>query len=114
MIGILGDHVFKVFNTPKELKETVRYSYAAINTPQQQLAFTGQNLREIEISITLFHPYADVVKEVNSLKAQAEKEEPLKLIIGNTVYGDFVIEDIEILRINVNRADINLKLKEYR
>ncbi len=114
MIGILGDHVFEIFNTPRELKEINRYSYATIETPQQKIAFTGQDLKEVELTITLFSPYVDIEQEISSLKAQAEKEEPLKLILGNVVYGDFVIESIEVLKTNINRADLTLKLKEYR
>lgn len=114
MIGILGEHVFEIFNTPRELKEVNKYSYTAIDTPQQKIAFTGKNLREIELTVTLLRSYVDIEQEIKNLKAQAEKEESLKLILGNVVYGDFVVESIEVLKTNINRADLTLKLKEYR
>ena len=104
IIGAFGELVFEVSArrvvTFDSYKRTTKAKYATheiIGRPPV-LEFTGRELEEITLTITLISCLG-VTPEEEALKLRemCQRGEPNFLIIGNTVYGEneFVIDDVQ-------------------
>ena len=123
MWGALGSAVFSGIKTPNKetFKRKSQYHYEEINTLiKSKLQFINKKLEEIEFELE-FNYFAgvDVEKEIAKLRDEANRNEPLTLIIGNKVIGKFVILEIEDVIKTTDRkgkllsASVKVKLKEY-
>ncbi len=123
MVGSLGEIVFEGILTPEKesFKRKRQYNWAEIGSLKKpMLQRIGDKLDEVEFEIKLVK-FGDFEPEdwLEKLYNEAEKEEPLTLIIGDYVEGDFVIVSIEeTLKATDSKGNIvaiyvKVKLKEY-
>jgi phage protein U len=117
--GILGDIIFEVHKTPNKgsFVRKHRFDYAKISTFQKsKVQYLRENLEEIEFEIR-FYLYSgiDPAGELKKLLEEARKKEPLTLMVGDDVIGQFVIEEVEetykITNNKGNLIDVGVKVK---
>lgn len=126
LIGSLGNTIFacskiylKTFNNFNK-DNSYRWIEHNIIRNKPKLQFDGVNLESIKFNIIL-----DAIYNVNptaaakELKENANLGKKLKLIIGNEVLGDYVVESISEQHKrytalgNVTKIDLSIQLKEY-
>jgi len=91
-----GKIVFQVYSY-KEHTETNEYAVAKLQTviAPSSLQYLGNELASLELSINFHNAFCDPLEEYKNLKDLAKKGDPQKLIVGEKVFGDYVIESIE-------------------
>jgi phage protein U len=116
----IGDIVFEI-TSYKQHSENQEYIYAKHQTilPPSNLQFMGTELREINIAIRFHREFCNPLEEYKKLQEIAKQGTAQKLIIANTVVGDFVIKKMnaEFQQIDVWGKpiviDCNIELLEY-
>jgi len=91
-----GKIVFQVYSY-KQHTETNQYAVAKLNTviAPSSLQYFGNEIQSLELAINFHFAFCNPLEEYEKLKQLAEKGDPQKLIIGEKVFGDYVIESIE-------------------
>jgi phage protein U len=91
-----GKIVFQVYSY-KEHTETNEYAVAKLQTviAPSSLQYLGNELQSLELTINFHNAFCDPLEEYQNLKDLAKKGDPQKLIIGEKVFGDYVIDSIE-------------------
>jgi len=91
-----GSIVFQVYSY-KEHTETNEYAVAKLQTviAPSSLQYLGNELQSLELTIGFHNAYCDPLQEYQNLKDLAKQGTPQKLIIGEKVFGEYVIESIE-------------------
>jgi len=121
--GSLGDIIFEVHKTPDKgsFVRKHRFDYAKIATFQKpKVQHLREDLEEIEFEIR-FYLYSgiDPSQESKKLLDEARKKEPLILMVGDDVIGQFVIEEVEeTYKVTDNKGNlidmaVKVKLLEY-
>lgn len=99
-LGCLGDIVFEVserhINAMSELKRERRWSYAEheIIKGKARLQMLGRQLDTVTIAGRFVHWFCKPLLEIKRLEEEAEKKEPLVLVMSDETLGEFVIESI--------------------
>jgi len=124
-IGVLGDIVFEVSQSkvysPESLRRQSTWKYAEheIIKGKSRLQKLGRQLDTVSLTLRFVDYFCVPLAEVKRLKEQAEKKEPLTLVIGDEVFGDFVIESIAETWVetdgngNPRLIEVEVQLKEY-
>ena len=91
-----GSIVFQVYSY-KEHTETNEYAVAKLQTvtAPSSLQYLGNELQSLELTIGFHNAYCDPLQEYRNLKDLAKQGTPQKLIIGEKVFGEYVIESIK-------------------
>jgi len=123
MWGSLGNIIFQTYLTPdkESFKRKKSYNYAEINTYRKpKLQYIGDKLEEIEFELKFVKTEElDPEDMLDTLYEEAEKGEPLTLIVGTHIEGDFVITSVEeTLKATDSKGNLiavyaKVKLKEY-
>jgi len=99
-IGVLGDIAFEVsekyINSIIEIKRQSNWKYAEheIVKGKSRLQRLGRQLDTVTFTGRFVDYFCNPLSEIKRLKAEAEKKELLALVLGDEVFGDFVIESI--------------------
>lgn len=99
-IGSLGDIVFECsevyLNTFSDLKRQKTWKYAEheIIKGKAKLQKLGRQLDTITFQGKFADYFCKPLTEIKMLEDEAEKKEPLVLVIGDETFGEFVIESI--------------------
>ena len=122
--GVLGDIVFEVSQSkvysPESLRRQSTWKYAEHEIiGKSKLQKLGRQLDTVSITLRFVDYFCVPLTEVKRLKEQAGKKEPLTLVIGDEVFGDFVIESIAESWVetdgngNPRLIEVEVQLKEY-
>lgn len=124
-IGALGDIVFEVSeeytNSITEIKRQSSWKYAEheIIKGKSRLQKLGRQLDTVTFTGRFVDYFCNPLSELKRLKAEAEKKDPLVLVLGDEVFGDFVIESISETWHETDGAgnprlvEFEVQLKEY-
>ena len=108
-IGALGDIVFEITSDPAdmggtspfansidELKRERSWKYAEhdIVKGRGKLQALGGQLASVSFSGKFVDCFCVPLTEINRIVEEAEKGEPLVFVVGDEVFGEFVIEKI--------------------
>lgn len=99
-IGALGDIVFEFSeiysNSIEELARSSSWKYAEheIIKGKSRLQRLGRELDTVNFRGRFIDSFCDPIEEIRKLKNEAEKDQPLMLVIGEEIFGKFVIESI--------------------
>ena len=125
MWGSLGDVAFEVsyehVNSIGEAAFEHQYRYAEhqIVMGKSKLQWIGKELTKATLKGVLSDAFCKPKKEIEKLKKEASKNEPLVFVIGDEIIGLFVIERIkETYKEVSSKGDVRLiefeaHLKEY-
>lgn len=124
-IGALGDIAFefseKYANSIDEMKRSRSWKYAEheIVRGKSRLQGLGRQLDTVSFSGRFVDYFCKPIEEMRRLEAEADKKEPLVLVLGDETFGEFVIESIfETWREvdgsgNPRVIEFEVQLKEY-
>lgn len=124
-VGALGDIAFEIsesyINSFEELKRQKTWKYAEheIVKGKSRLQRLGRQLDTVTLSGRFVDYFCVPSSEIKRLEEEAEKIEPLVLVIGEETFGEFVIESIsETWRETDNMGhprviEFEVSLKEY-
>ncbi|HOP33226.1 MAG TPA: phage tail protein [Candidatus Hydrothermia bacterium] len=124
-IGVLGGIVFEVsqlyVNSFSEIKRESTWKYAEheIVKGKSRLQKLGRQLDTVTIAGRFVDYFCHPISEIKKMKTEAEKKEPLVLVVGDEVFGDFVIESINETWQETDGAgnprviEFEVQLKEY-
>ncbi len=99
-VGCLGEIVFECSeeytNTIAELKRQKTWKYAEheIVKGKARLQKLGRQLDTITLQGKFVDYFCNPSSEIKKLENEAEKKEPLVLVLGDETFGEFVIETI--------------------
>jgi len=123
--GALGSIAFQVSSnyarsvTELSREHTWKYAEHEIAKDKSRLQWLGRQLDKITFKGKFFDWFCDPKTEIDKLIAEADKKEPLVLVIGNETLGEFVIEKIQETWKNVSAkgklrvVEFEVTLKEY-
>lgn len=124
-VGSFGDVVFEVSSdrimTYNDCQRDTKANYAeheVIDT-KSHLQFLGLALEEFSLAITLHASWCSPETEMRKLDAMQASGEAYRLLLGNRIFGHFVLESKTENRKytdgdgRVVLAYVQLKLKEY-
>jgi phage protein U len=124
-IGALGDIAFefseRYANSIDELKRGRSWKYAEheIVKGKSKLQGLGRQLDTVSFSGRFVDYFCYPLDEMHRLEAEAEKGEPLVLVLGDETFGEFVIESISETWRDVDGSgnprviEFEVSLKEY-
>lgn len=124
-IGALGNIVFEFSetyaNTLSELKRQKTWKYAEheIVKGKARLQRLGRQLDTVTLQGRFVDYFCHPLQEIKKLEKEAEKKEPLVLVIGDEIFGEFVIESISETWIETDGQghprviEFEITLKEY-
>ena len=125
-VGSLGDIIFKVSSseveTLKNLKKSGGASYGkhSLHCGDTLLEFTGRDAGSISCDITLCSSLGvNVTKELEKIEGAERSGRVMRLILGKSIYGKWVIVKHSInykyfdREQNPTVADVSVSLTEY-
>jgi hypothetical protein len=125
-VGSLGDIIFKVSSseveTLKNLKKSGGASYGkhSLHCGDTLLEFTGRDAGSISFDITLCSSLGvNVTKELEKIEGAERSGRVMRLILGKSIYGKWVIVKHSInykyfdREQNPTVADVSVSLTEY-
>ena len=95
--GSFGKVTFKSGFSPRTIKEVKDYSYKIhkpINKPLLY-EFTGEDKKNLEITVILNRAFVKVEEALNTLEEYAKEASPQSLVIGKNYFGRYVIKRME-------------------
>lgn len=126
-IGSLGSIVFSVSSSRTEtinsFKQSKSSSFAehSLHCGDKKLEYTGRNSGKVTFGIILAEKLGvNVEEEISKINSAVQSGEIMRLIIGKTDYGKYVIADFSASRKNADRtgnttlAEVSLSLTEYK
>lgn len=99
-IGVLGDIAFQVsehsINSFEELRRERSWKYAEheIVKGKSKLQALGRQLDQVTFSGKFISTFCVPTAEMKRLEDEAEKDEPLPFVVGEEIFGEFVIERV--------------------
>ena len=99
MFAQLGPHIFEGIKSPSTLSDSrsVRYGRISMIAGKDALQYTGEESKELSLSINLDIAFCDVEAEIDALQDSMTSAEVLPFVMGNgRIVGNYVITDIDI------------------
>lgn len=125
-IGTLGTVVFETSDALvrnfQELEDRRHSRYAThdVLKLEQKLQFLGLSLAEISLQMNFHHRFCEPEEELSALRKLLSGYIRSILMIGNTYFGIFVVEEVRSVWRQVTNegklltASANVRLKEYK
>jgi len=124
MIGSFGDITFEVPLAPETAEHSRGAEYSAHEvvggTPVKERV--GDEADEVSFSIRLRRRWMDTVvnveRELETLRAKVDADEPEQLVLGPEPFGRFVLTRVDTTYVRmsgerVEAADVDLTFEEY-
>lgn len=99
MFAQLGSHTFDTLKSPTSISDSrsVRYGKISLINGKDALQYTGEDSRELSLSLSLDIAFVDVESEIEALVTSMTSAEVLPFVMGDgKIIGNYVITDIDI------------------